>query len=376
MSKIGIFGGTFNPVHLEHVNIVKNAIKELGLTKVMVVPTYMPPHKNTLPAPAGDRVNMLKIAFSEVKNAEISLYEVDKQGKSYSYQTVEHFKKLYPDSELYFICGGDMLTDFKTWKNPSQILKNARLAVFGRENFFTDYQAETRYFKENFNDSFVKLNYVGKDFSSTKIRTYLSLRVSTKGLIDDNVYDYIVKNGLYLGDKYSKYILENLPEKRRIHTANVVCTALSKVKELNLDYQKVYLASLLHDVAKYLNPKDYPNANIPCDVPAPVLHAFLGAYVVEHVLGIDDIEVIDAVRYHTSGKPNMSTLAKLIFTADMVEEGRDYEGVEILRELYKKDLEIAFRECLKEEILHLINKKSLIYHQTLDAYDYYCKKEN
>jgi predicted HD superfamily hydrolase involved in NAD metabolism len=138
----------------------------------------------------------------------------------------------------------------------------------------------------------------------------------------------------------------------------------------------VYLASLLHDVAKYLNPKDYPNANIPYDVPAPVLHAFLGAYVVEHVLGIDDIEVIDAVRYHTSGKPNMSTLAKLIFVADMIEEGRDYLGVEKLRELYYQgDFEKCFIECLKEEVIHLLNKKEYVYKLTLDAYDYYVKDE-
>ena len=154
MSKIAIFGGTFNPVHNEHVTMVTNAILELGLDKVIVVPTFLPPHKNTIPAPASDRLNMLKLAFSEVQKVEISDFEVNKQGKSYSYQTVEHFKEKYPNDQIYFVCGGDMLTDFKTWKNPDRILKSAKLVVFDREDFFTDYQKELQYFKEIFNDSF------------------------------------------------------------------------------------------------------------------------------------------------------------------------------------------------------------------------------
>ena len=87
--------------------------------------------------------------------------------------------------------------------------------------------------------------------------------------------------------------------------------------------------------------------------------------------GITDAEILDAIRYHTSGKPEMSTLGKLIFVADMVEKGRTYDGVERLRKLFEGDFEVCFKECLKEEVLHLINKKSYIYSETLDAYDYY-----
>lgn len=375
MSKIAIFGGTFNPVHNEHVTMVTNAILELGLDKVIVVPTFLPPHKNTIPAPASDRLNMLKLAFSEVQKVEISDFEVNKQGKSYSYQTVEHFKEKYPNDQIYFVCGGDMLTDFKTWKNPDRILKSAKLVVFDREDFFTDYQKELQYFKEIFNDSFVKLKYVGKEFSSTRIRLNASLKLPLKNQTPKSVEEYIKKNNLYSGDKYTQFIVNNLPEKRREHTANVVAIALTKVKELKLDENKVYLSALLHDCAKYFVKADFPQCEIPVDVPKPVEHAFLGAFVSEYVLGVKDAEVIDAIRYHTSGKANMTTLAKLIFVADMVEEGRDYQGVERLRQLYKEDFEKAFVECLKEEMIHLINKKSLIYHQTLNAYDYYCKGE-
>ena len=151
--------------------------------------------------------------------------------------------------------------------------------------------------------------------------------------------------------------------------------ALSKVKELGLDEYKVLTACLLHDVAKYLNPKDFSEFTLPEGVPKPVVHAFLGAYFVEKVLNIKDVEIIDAIRYHTSGKANMSELGKLVFVADMVERGRDYQGVEKLRELFKKDFERCFIECLKEELQHLINKKSVIYEETINAYEYYVKGE-
>jgi len=105
-----------------------------------------------------------------------------------------------------------------------------------------------------------------------------------------------------------------------------------------------------------------------------VVHSFLGAFIAEKYLGVDDQEILDAIRFHTSGKANMTLLGKLIFVADMVEEGRDYEGVEYLRELYEQeDFEKCFVECLKEEFLHLLNKKQRIYVETINAFEYYVK---
>ena len=144
--KIAIFGGTFNPVHNEHVELVKAAIKELSLDKLFIVPTFAPPHKNVVPAPAEDRLNMLKLAFSGVDKAEISDFELKNGGKSYSYVTAEHFSGLYPEAKLYFLVGDDMLTDFKTWRFPERLLDVAELAVFGRENFTAEYAAEEKYF--------------------------------------------------------------------------------------------------------------------------------------------------------------------------------------------------------------------------------------
>jgi predicted HD superfamily hydrolase involved in NAD metabolism len=261
-----------------------------------------------------------------------------------------------------------MLSNFKSWRYPERVLNAVDLAVFDREGVFTDYDYEKGYFNNTFGKSFIKLNYVGKSISSTKARVYASFGLSMQGLVVESVQDYIEKKGLYAGDKYTLAVKKLLPEKRIKHTADVVITALSKAKELGLDEEKVRVSATLHDLAKYVDHTKVDGFTLPEDIPAPVVHAFLGAYMAENMLGVQDEEIIDAIRYHTSGKAQMSTLGKLIFVADMVEEGRVYEGVERLRQSFDKDdFETCFINCLKEEFIHLLNKKQYIYSERRDA---------
>ena len=376
MQRIGILGGTFDPVHVEHEALARAALVELNLDKLVVMPTFISPHKTEAKAsPASDRLNMLNLAFKDDEKIEVSDFEILKEGKSYTYQTVEWFKAQGAE-DLFFICGGDMLTDFKNWRFPERILSACTLAVFARENFATDFEGEREYFLKTFGKEFIKLNYFGKDESSTKIRVYSMLNLPLNRLVSQKVEEYIKDNDLYKADDYYEYVKLTLPEKRLKHTANVVVTALKKANELGLDKKKVETACVLHDCAKYLDYKSIKDFELEDGVPEPVIHSFLGAHVAKTRLGIEDEEIIDAIRFHTSGKPNMSLLGKLVFVADMVEEGRNYEGVEYLRELYNKsDFEFCFKECLREEYIHLLNKKGDIYSKTLDAYNYYINKK-
>ncbi len=373
MKRVAIFGGTFNPVHIEHISLCKSAITELNLDKLIVMPTFISPHKESATClSALDRLNMLKLAFEGIKKVEVSDFEILKQGKSYTYQTIEHFYS--QETKLFFIVGGDMLNDFKTWKFPERILDKATLAVFERQSIFTDFVKEQEYFRQNFKSEFVKLSYVGKDFSSTKIRTYAKLSLSLEGLMPQKVEEYIKEKQLYKPDKYEQFIVCNLPQKRLIHTANVVVCALKRARELGLNEEKVRISATLHDCAKYIDYTTEKEFVLPEKVPQPVIHAYLGAFIAQKYLGITDNEILSAIRYHTSGRENMSLLEKLIFVADMVEEGRSYDGVETLRNLYENgDFETCFIECLKEEFVHLINKKQYIYVKTIEAFNYYVK---
>ena len=373
LKKIGIFGGTFDPVHLEHIKMADMVSKELGLDKLIIVPTFIPPHKvHSETATVTDRLNMLKIAFKD-RNVEISDFEIQSGGKSYTCLTVEHFKNLYQDAQLYFIVGEDMLIDFKTWYQPERILQVADLAVFGREGYKADYEREKEYFINRFGKSFIKLSYTGKDISSTKIRVNAMFYLPLEDL-DIGVSEYVIKNNVYPSNAITDIVRVNLPRKRLKHTANVIVCALKKVKELKLDREKVFIACALHDIAKYHDLSDYPKDVLPSNMVKPVAHAFLGEYYARVKIGITDTDILNAVKYHTSGRANMSVLEKLVFVADMIEEDRNYDGVDFLRKLYEEDFEKCFVKCLEEEMIHLKNKGEKIFEETINAYEFYLKE--
>ena len=101
MLRIGLFGGAFDPVHTAHVKCAVAAVKQLNLDKLIVIPTNISPHKNVMPAPKEDRLNMLRIAFEDVGEAEISDFEIMREGKSFSFITAEYFRNEYKDAEIF-----------------------------------------------------------------------------------------------------------------------------------------------------------------------------------------------------------------------------------------------------------------------------------
>ncbi|MBO6262993.1 MAG: nicotinate (nicotinamide) nucleotide adenylyltransferase, partial [Clostridia bacterium] len=128
VKKIVIFGGTFDPPHIEHINMAKACDDELSPDLFIVIPTFEPPHKRTLfCASPSERLEMCRLSFSGMKNVVISDYEIQNEGKSYTYLTVEHFAEVYPCADIYFLLGTDMLTSFDKWKFPDRILKKVKL---------------------------------------------------------------------------------------------------------------------------------------------------------------------------------------------------------------------------------------------------------
>ena len=196
MKKLGIFGGTFNPPHIGHTRLVEHFVKELGLDRLLVIPTAVPPHKVTSDLVSGeDRMNMCMLAFD---NALVSDIEIARGGKSYTYDTLCEIKQLYPDYELYFIVGSDMLLSFDRWYRYEDILDMCTLCAADRQ--------ET--------DSLLKKNGIPKCFegkrlyvselapfevSSTEIRGLVNNNESTDGLLEPAVRAYIDSRGLYRG---------------------------------------------------------------------------------------------------------------------------------------------------------------------------------
>lgn len=201
MERIGIFGGTYNPPHLGHLNIVENFIKKLELNRVMIIPTYTPPHK-TCPdlASTEDRLMMCKLTF-ESEIFDVSDMEIERRGKSYTYDTLVELKAVYPDAEFYFLVGDDMLLTLHEWNKPEEILKLCTIVSSVRcDGLRLDdliSYVEQNYAKQYVDGRFVFLEIEPLVLSSTDVRTKVRHGESIVGLVTEKTADYIDRRGLY-----------------------------------------------------------------------------------------------------------------------------------------------------------------------------------
>ncbi len=376
MKKIGLYGGTFNPPHNEHINIVKNVILELGLDLLIVIPTNVSPHKIGVEvADKTMRFEMLKLAFKGEKKVLVSDYEINNENISYTYLTVGHFKNEYPNCELYLIMGSDMLENFPKWKNPSQISELVNMVLVERVFDKIDTAKIVNIYTALYNKPVTVTKYLGQNASSTSIRIKSKLDLDFSTDTTREIYDYILQNNVYKKDEYYQFVCNKLPKKRRQHTYGVIMTAIRLAKKLNADVKKCELSALLHDVAKYEDYKLYSSFKLDGEVTESVIHQFLGEYIIKNELNILDQDILNAVKYHTTARKNMSLIEKIIYVADLIEEGRDYDGVELLRKKVDEDFESGFVYCVEEVYKHLLLKGKPIYYLTLEAYDYYVNKK-
>ncbi len=380
--RIGIFGGSFDPVHSEHISLAKAAVEELGLDKLLIMPAYAPPHKKGKRLSSSEaRLALCRLAFQGLAQVEVNDYEIAREGVSYTYQTCEWFASLYPSAELFWLVGTDMLRDFPTWKYPERILSCATLTVCGRNEKEGWEEKEQEKFFALFGRKFRYLQYEGKDVSSTKLRVLAGAGMDLTEFTTPSVAAYIREKGLYRIPFAPEALALEKPT-RRAHSIRVAELAASRAPSLKIPEDKAIAAALFHDCAKYLPPSSPYLAGfcLPTawgEVPAEVVHQFAGAYVAEHSFGVTDRDILQAICYHTSGREAMSELEKLIFLADMLEEGRSYEGVERLRALFwaeKESLDNCLREALYETLLFLQKKGGEIYPLTKRAYAFYKDK--
>jgi len=370
--KIAIFGGSFNPVHKEHVSIAAAAKRTLSLDKIIIMPSYITPQKQgRLTASTEDRLELCRLAFGGIEGVEVSDYEIKNGGVSYSYLTCRALKEKYPEDELYFILGADMLENFSQWKNPEIILDCVTLAVCARERRDRLDKA-VKDFKSRFNKKIEIIDYTGAAVSSTDIRTLAALGENDSDYMPKNAADYLKEHSLYLRPELCK-VKKYLTAERYNHTLGVALLAVENCRRAGVDELTALTAASLHDCAKYLT-KDSPELSgfeFPTGVPKPVMHQFTGAHVAEHTFGVSDENILNAIRYHTSGRPQMTPLEKLIFLSDMLERGRTFDGVDRLREIFNKDLDGCMLAALGEQLKFLKSQGGEIYPLTQKAYEFF-----
>jgi len=197
--RIGIFGGTFDPPHSGHKKYACEFIDRLSVDKLLVIPTCIPPHKEYDGVSGEDRLNMTKLLFSDVEKAVVSDMEIRRNGKSYTCDTVKELSQLYPDDELIFLIGSDMLLSFHKWREPLTILKYVKICAVSRESDITK-EMLCRYVDEYFSenaDRFIICDFSPIEISSTEVRNAIKDKKGTD-FISDEVMQYIKEKGLYL----------------------------------------------------------------------------------------------------------------------------------------------------------------------------------
>ncbi len=390
MAKIGIYGGTFNPVHNTHIAIAQAAFEQYKLDKVIFLITGQPPHKATnIDIADSCRLDMLELAISNIPYFEIDNRELYRPGKSYSYITFTELKSEYNDDELYFIMGSDSLINFKNWVKPDVISAAARvLAVPRMGDSEDDIKEALEYNRQHFSGSFDIIDFSPTSHASSNIRQGICQGKDVSQILPEEVYSYILDHNLYAAHYYDFNDVTNLQKEMRnelkngryIHTLGVANIAYSLAIKWNYPALNAMVAGMLHDCAKCLTDEKRISIckknNIPineAEAKSPqLLHAKVGAYLCKEKYKIDDQQIIHAIEVHTTGCPNMSLLDKIIYIADYIEPGRDKQPrLSILRKVAFEDLDRCLYMILEDSVEYLLDDGACIDDMTLKTYNYY-----
>ena len=201
MKKYGIFGGSFNPIHYGHLMICEYIKEEMGLDKVIFIPTGNPPHKE-IGVSAKDRYEMVRLAISPNPDFEISDIETTRVNLSYTVDTIRELKKIYKKEKLYFLIGLDSLFQLKTWKKIGDLSQEIEFVVALRPGYIDkeEINNEIDFLRENFGTKINLIKTPLYEISSTDLRDRIHEGKSLRYLIPKKVLDYIEESGFYKGD--------------------------------------------------------------------------------------------------------------------------------------------------------------------------------
>ena len=342
IKKILIFGGSFDPVHKGHIDSCNSAIAKVDPDLTIIIPNKIPPLKSTLHASASarDRLNMCKLAFSNMGNLKISSFELRQASNapSYTYKTIQYLLKKYPEAKLYLLVGYDRYCDFNKWKNYKYILNHVTLVVGIRNTNTLDLKDDKKS---------IPVLFPSVNISSAELRLK-----PNKEYMTEPVINYINENGLYA----ENHIRNLISEYRFNHTLRVAKTAMQIARAVApKKVKKAYIAGMYHDVAKEFNEttilsmvKNYDKKLYPT---VHTLHGICSAMYIKDNFYINDEEILDAIRNHVIPPMECSTLSMILYCADKLEPGRTVNDVKNRRKklsIVKKDLKKGFKLLYNE----------------------------
>ncbi len=364
MMKIGIFGGSFDPIHKSHIDVIEHSIRQLDLDLLLVVPTKNNPWKSKSYASNEQRKSMIEMALRKVEKAILETIEIDSDMDKvdYTVDTIKLLKVKYPESEFHLIMGMDQASLFHKWYQAEKIAEQVNLVCFLRLGY-------------EYNENIDKYNFTLLDMEPTSISSS-DVRAGHLEYLSKKVLRYISQEGIYLNT-----MIKPLMSLRRYqHSLSVAKLAVELAKANNIDHKKAYIASILHDITKELESKKElkimkKHYSDFMSLPHEVWHQYTGAYMARKQFLVEDKEVLQAIENHTTATTKMSKLDKLVYVADKLDPMRDYDTSAQI-ELAKKDIDVAFVECLKDFYAFSKKKNRKIDNCFYDVYNKYVGELN
>lgn len=334
--KIGIYGGSFNPIHKGHIALAKFAIENLQLDKLFLVPANKSPDKKEVEyAPSKDRINIINLVLED--KMILSEFEIKRGGVSYTKDTINYFKSKFPNDELYFFIGTDNINGLNKWEGIDLMAKQVRFVAFQRGKEFSKINVK----KYNV----LLLNNPIYKYSSTDYKN------GNLDMVEPQVQEYIGENFLYFEEIAKAWLFDkNTPKGELDRFLHLKWTAefaaeLAKLNNYRIKY--AYQAGMAHDITKkwsveksynFLSKYGYDKNNLK----EYELHQTTAYYWLKDVYKYKNEEVLNAIRKHTTLDFELTLLDKILYVADKISKGRAWSGIEKYRKLSLNNLEEGF----------------------------------
>ena len=372
MYKTAVFGGSFDPVTKAHIDLIEKLAARYD--EVIVVPCRVSPFKTSTAATPDARLEMLGRAIKGLNNVKVDNFELVSEGVNYTYLTLEHLAR--PDVRLSLIMGSEMVIELERWKNLARICELAGLVVVPRPGFPFGESERTK-LDALCPHGWTEADFIGLAGSSSEVRIAVAMGKPYMFLTPE-IAAYVTERGLYGEYTYVNGLFARfgMKQTRIAHSFSTARCGVTLAKRACVDTGKAITALLLHDVGKYVTKEQAEAMGVKFDgridgMPLPIRHAEIGAELLRQIVGMTDNEIIAAVRWHTTGKPAMTPLEKIVYLADYIEPARAFPTVEIIRKATEKSIDDGLRAALKNSVEHVGGE---IYPLTVEAYNYY--KEN
>jgi len=384
--KIGILGGTLDPVHNGHIEIAMAAMAALGLDQVALMPSGDPPHK-TRATDRLDRLRMAELAAEGRPGLYASDLEIRRQGRTYTVDTLSTLAVEHPEVEWTYILGADALNKLDTWKEFPRIARLCSFAAVSRPGCDEDLaRLRAGAISSCYHTRVDLLPVSGPPLSSTAVRKRVAEGMPIDDCVPGPVADYIRRKGLYLCKYSEAQILDRLKGMltwhRFTHTLGVADTAQRLAAGCGVEPLRARLAGLLHDCAKSM-PLDEMRELVLKNLPdideeeldtRAILHAPAGMVMARDVFGVRDASILSAIRKHTVGDGQMSPMDALIYVSDFIEPGREpFPGLEKARKLAEKDIYRAMVCCTQLTAKHLKSQGKHVHPRSQALLDHYDK---